>query len=301
MPPTQNPDAHSADVAQAAPSGLRTAQRPARQMLPAAQSLSTAQVVRQALATQVNGWHDTGVPAVQLPAPLHVGAGINVVPLQLAAAQTVPAARFRHIPAEPGRLHALQAPHIDEQQTPSTQNPEPHSADVAHVVPSGLRAAQRPATQTLPAAQSLSTAQVVRQALAAQVNGWHDTDVPAAQLPAPLHVRASVSVAPLQLAAAQTVPAARFRHIPAEPGRLHALQAPHTDEQQTPSTQNPEPQPADVAHAVPLARPTRAVHSMAASTRARPLLVSTDAAASPRNSDARRSGAVMPTIGCPFS
>jgi hypothetical protein len=39
------------------------------------------------------------IPAVQLPAPVQVGAGVRTPPLQLGAPQTVPVAYIRQAPA----------------------------------------------------------------------------------------------------------------------------------------------------------------------------------------------------------
>src|SRR5262249_6710532 len=44
-----------------------------------------------------------------------------------------------HFPSCPATLHAWHCPvHGDSQQTPSTQEPDPHSSSVLHVVPSTL-------------------------------------------------------------------------------------------------------------------------------------------------------------------
>src|SRR6185369_16454925 len=109
------------------------------------------------------------------PAPLHVRAGVNVAPLQLAFTHTVPDAHLRqapapsHMPSAPhvdcaacahslsgsvllltGRhrpsacvvltlTHAWQVPaHALSQHTPSVQKPEMHSAPAAQAAPTAL-------------------------------------------------------------------------------------------------------------------------------------------------------------------
>jgi hypothetical protein len=60
--------------------------------LPATQSPFTAQAVRHVspAASHVYAPHDAGTTIKQLPPPLHVRAGIDIAPLQLAAPHTVP-------------------------------------------------------------------------------------------------------------------------------------------------------------------------------------------------------------------
>jgi hypothetical protein len=62
--------------------------------LPAPQSLLPAQAVRHTspAASHVYAAHDAGTTIKQLPPPLHVRAGIDMAPLQLAAPHTVPLA-----------------------------------------------------------------------------------------------------------------------------------------------------------------------------------------------------------------
>jgi hypothetical protein len=60
---------------------------------------------------------------------------------------SVPAAMTSHCPFTPppffAALHAWQPPaHAEPQQTPSTQNPEPHSAPVLHAAPTARCCAQ---------------------------------------------------------------------------------------------------------------------------------------------------------------
>ena len=64
------------------------------QTLPAPQSAAAVQLVRQASpdAAQVYAPHDAGTTMRQVPAPLHVRAGIAVAALQAAPAHTVPLA-----------------------------------------------------------------------------------------------------------------------------------------------------------------------------------------------------------------
>jgi hypothetical protein len=62
------------------------------QTLGALQSPSTVHDVLQTFVPQLYVPHDDGVVVWQVPVPLQVRAGVNVVPAQLAATQTVPLA-----------------------------------------------------------------------------------------------------------------------------------------------------------------------------------------------------------------
>jgi hypothetical protein len=74
-----------------------------------------------------------------------------------------PAATGLHRPALPATLHAAHVPQLDdEQQTPSTQLPLSHSAFAAQIWPRRFLP-HEPPLQTLPGAQSASTAQAARQ------------------------------------------------------------------------------------------------------------------------------------------
>ena len=70
---------------------------PVTQTLGAAQSASAVHDVLHTLVAQVYVPHDDVSPR-QVPVPLHVRAGVNVVPLQLAATHTVPPAYSRQAP-----------------------------------------------------------------------------------------------------------------------------------------------------------------------------------------------------------
>ena len=125
--------------------------------------------------------------------PLHVRAGVNVVPLQLGATHTVPLAYSRqapppsqlpsapqvaaplsahcpsgsapaatsvHVPAVPVIPHERQLPvQAVRQQVPCSQKPLEHSAAAVHAAPLG-RLPQLPPVQTLGATQFASVVQV---------------------------------------------------------------------------------------------------------------------------------------------
>jgi hypothetical protein len=131
-----------------------------------------------------------------VPVPLQVRAGVNVVPLQLAATHTVPLAYSRqapppsqkpsapqvaaplsahcpsgsapaatsvHVPAVPVIPHERQLPvQAVRQQVPCSQKLLEHSPAVVHAAPLG-RLPQLPPVQTLGATQSASAVQVTRQ------------------------------------------------------------------------------------------------------------------------------------------
>lgn len=148
----------------------------------------------------------------QAPAPSQVPFGPQGK-LGLAAqppcGSAVPAAIGWHDPAWPEMLHALQVPQLaEEQQTPSTQLPLPHSVPAPQSWPSRLRP-QDPLLQTLPGAQSVSTAQTATQPVPLQAKGAQLWVVAGLQVPAPSQVRANEAVVPLvgQVGAAHCVPA----------------------------------------------------------------------------------------------
>ena len=72
-----------------------------------------------------------------MPVPLHELGGTRTDPVQLCAAQTIPAGSGEQVP--PGmRLQATQAPlQALLQQTPSTQKPEAHRLASLQALPFG--------------------------------------------------------------------------------------------------------------------------------------------------------------------
>jgi hypothetical protein len=148
----------------------------------------------------------------QAPAPLQVPFGPQGrlgLAAQPPCGSAAPAAIGWHDPAWPETLHALQVPQLaDEQQTPSTQLPLPHSVPMAQSWPSRLRP-QEPLLQTLPGEQSVSTAQTATQAVPLQAKGTQLCVVAGLHVPAPSQLRASEAVVPLvgQVGAAHCVPA----------------------------------------------------------------------------------------------
>jgi len=106
-------------------------------------------------------------------------------------------------------LQAWQVPQLaDEQQTPSTQFPLPHSPGPLQSWPSRF-SPHEPLLQTFPDAQSLSEAQTAMQVVPLQANGAQLCVVAGLQVPAPSQVRASEAVVPLvgQAGPAHWVPA----------------------------------------------------------------------------------------------
>jgi hypothetical protein len=127
----------------------------------------------------------------------------------------VPAGIGVHVPVVPVRLHAMHVPvHPLLQHTPWAQLPELHSGPMAQVAPMGL-SPQLLFRHCAGETQSVLVEQVVLHAVALQVKGTQLALVTVRHAPAPSHVRAGVSVEPVQLAATQTVPAAIWRHLPA--------------------------------------------------------------------------------------
>jgi hypothetical protein len=194
-PWAQKPELHSAAAPQAAPMGFLP-QLPPMQVLGDVQSELAVHDVLHALVPHTYGSHEAVVTAAQVPVPLQVRAGVNVVPLQVAPAQTVPAAYRRQPPAPsqvpsvpqlvaPLSVHcpsgscptgtSVQVPVLPEsahdrhvpvqlelQQTPCWQSPESHSAAVVHTAPRGFFE-QTPPLQTLGETQSVFVLQLVRQ------------------------------------------------------------------------------------------------------------------------------------------
>jgi len=170
---------------------------PAVQTLGETQSALVAQVVLQALGPQTYGAHELVVFA-QVPLPSHDAAGVNVEPVQAAAAQPVPAAYFwqaplplqrplrpqvvapasahwasgscppgtaTQVPTEPETAHELQ---VEEQavaqQTPWAQTPELHVVPAVHAVPLGASPQLFvEVLQVVEAAQSASAVQLLLQ------------------------------------------------------------------------------------------------------------------------------------------
>ena len=238
-PCAQIPMLHSAFPPQAAPIGLRPQLLPL-QVLGDAQSALVVQVVRQAPLPHANGAQPDESTVWQVPVPLHVRAGVNVVPEQVAAMQVVPAAYRRQAPVPlhmpsllqleaprsahwfrgswpfgtlvqaptvPASAHDWQPPQAELQQTPWAQKPDWHSPPAAQVAPS-VFLIQLPPMQLKGATQSAWVVQVVRHAPVPQAYGSHIDVVAAWQLPLPLHDRVDVSVEPVQLAVPHVVPAA---------------------------------------------------------------------------------------------
>jgi hypothetical protein len=146
------------------------------------------------------------------PAPLHIpslphiAAGVDVH--WPATTGGSPAATGEQVPV-------LQVVHVPVQavlqQMPSTQKPDAQSVPTpdGHGPPIGILP-QLMAVHVLPDVHSLVAEHVVRQLVpdVAQVYGAHEFVIAGRHIPAPSHVRAADSVDPVQLWAAQLVPAA---------------------------------------------------------------------------------------------
>lgn len=220
------------------------------QDLPGAQSsLLSHGAAPQAAFAQAYGEQLIMMPGAQRPAPSQVGAFARFcLPLHTAAPQLVPTAwkahmpapshrpfvpqlaaavvaqsvwgsalplgTGAHVPAEPGTLQALHVPQLPvEQQTPSTQKlPVRQSEVCAHAWPSGFLSPHRlvARSQMLGDSHAALPVHVVLHAVPLQANGAHESVLAGRHVPAPSHVRASVSVDPFagQEGAAQIVPAA---------------------------------------------------------------------------------------------
>jgi hypothetical protein len=213
---------------------------------PGTQSPSPPQVVLQApLPPQLKGLQLT-VCCAHTPAPLQKPVGVDVEPVHEAVPHDVVVGAFwqlpapshapvspqggaavqrpcgsacegstsLHAPSRPETLQARHVPHADvEQQTPSTQKlPDRHSSLVAHDWPRRFLSPQRfvLTSQMLGEAQSPSATHVVLQATPLHAKGAHGSAVAARHVPAPSHVRASISVvAPMgHVAGAHVVPPA---------------------------------------------------------------------------------------------
>jgi len=175
------------------------------------------------------------------------------------------------------------------QQTPSAQNVDLHSLELAHTAPLGFRP-QLPFTHTTPLAQSVLDRHVDAHLFAAgsQLNGAQIVAGPARQPPWPSQTLISLTAAPLHVPALHSVPAGYLRqcpwpsHVPSSPqvetaptgqaadcsippfgtnvhipGALWSLHVLHDSvhvlSQQTPSTQKPVRQSPLHPHAWPFA------------------------------------------------
>jgi hypothetical protein len=189
-----------------------------------------------------------------------------------------PAGTAAHVPIDVAIAHERQRPaHVVEQQTLCWQIPELHSLPVAQLDPLGLLPQLVP-VQTFGEAQSAVVEHVVLHARLAvsQPYGSQSELVTVRQTPAPSHVRAGVSVEPVQLpcthrvplaycwhapiplhmplvphvvapasmhcvAGTGGIPAGMLLHVPAEDARAHDWQVPvHAVAQHTPWAQNPD-------------------------------------------------------------
>jgi len=112
------------------------------------------------------------------------------------------------VPTDPAIAQDWQVPlHAVVQQTPWAQKPDRHSPLAAHAAVTPFFA-QLPPMQVKGATQSASTVHVFRQAVPPHMYGSHIDVVAVWQVPMPLHDRDDVNVEPVQVAAAQLVPAA---------------------------------------------------------------------------------------------
>jgi hypothetical protein len=119
-----------------------------------------------------------------------------------------PAATLVQVPSVPASAHDLHVvEHAVAQQTLCAQMPLVQSVAAVQAAPLG-RLVQTPPEQMFGDTQSASAVHVALQAPVPHTNGSHIDVVAAWQAPVPSHVRADVSVEPVQLAVAQLVPAA---------------------------------------------------------------------------------------------
>jgi hypothetical protein len=205
-PSAQLPLAHWDLLEQLPPLPSGGLQMPAEHQSPGAQSASVTQSPRQAFAPQTYAPHDWVCTAGQWPAPSQDAGSVAAPAEQLPArhwligyaqvaaltpSQAPPqpepsdAQAWRapcgapvagaQVPTLPATSHAWHCPaQAALQHTPSTQKPEPHWSEAAQLAPFPRLGAQMPAEQKFPAAQSESTAQSPRQAVAPQTYGSHD-------------------------------------------------------------------------------------------------------------------------------
>jgi hypothetical protein len=235
-PSTQLPLMHWLAAVQATPFAFRLqllAVPEPWQVNGATQSLSAAQVDLHAPLPHTYGEQLLDVDAAQEPVPLQCAAGVNVDPLQLAAAQVIVVGAcwqppvplqapvlpqgdellvghspcgsaaadgtFAHVPRLPETLHAWQVPQdFDPQQTPSTQvRPVRQSPVAEQVCPCRCNVPHRLVfgSQMFGDRQFVSTVHVELQLVVPlQTYGAHEVVVAARQVPAPSQVRALVCV-----------------------------------------------------------------------------------------------------------
>jgi len=199
-PSTQLPLAHWTAPPHPVPLANSATQTPAEHQSPAAQSPLLAQLPRHAVGPQTYGAQAWACGAGQRPAPSQAAASVATPALQLAPrhcavgyAQAAPFAPSQRPPqADPSEAHAWRLPcgapstgaqtpalpgtsqawhwplHAWSQQTPSAQNPEAHWFAPPQITPATSFGVQIPAAQKLAPAQSLSSTQSPRQAVAPQ-------------------------------------------------------------------------------------------------------------------------------------
>ena len=122
---------------------------------------------------------------------------------------SVPETAGVHCPRVPTPPQVMQAPQqAFSQQTPSTQKPLWQSpVDAAGRTVRLLRRADCPPSRSSPPCSRCSAVHVVAQDVAPHTYGAQEAVVAARQVPAPSHVRGSVSVEPLHVSPQQLVPA----------------------------------------------------------------------------------------------
>lgn len=125
-----------------------------------------------------------------------------------------PAGTGAQVPALPATLQALQAAQEAlAQQMPSVHMPLRQSALLPQGDPSAFKLVQIPPAQVVPATQSVSSVQLVKQAAGPQTKlPGHALEV-CAHVPAPLQALTTL-LEPEQVVAAQVVPAAVSRQAP---------------------------------------------------------------------------------------
>lgn len=132
----------------------------------------------------------------------------------MARGSITPAAIGWQVPGADASAQLRQAPwQASAQQTPSTQNPLPHSLALAQVCPFDL-GPQVPLTQLWPLTQSASVWQWLTQAPSVHWKGSQSCTPGARHAPRPSQVPAVLSRSPLHDGAAQTVSAANFEQPP---------------------------------------------------------------------------------------
>jgi hypothetical protein len=125
-----------------------------------------------------------------------------------------PTGTGEQVPALPAMLQALQA--LQEalpQQTPSVHIPLRQTALLLQLDPSGLRLVQMPLWQVVPATQSRSVAQMVRQAVGPHTKLPGQATGVWVQVPVPLQAL-TMLFEPVQVVAPQLVPALVLRQAP---------------------------------------------------------------------------------------